>query len=353
MDAVTRRDVLKLVGASAGLSLVGSLGVTKSALAQVQDRFVWAGTGGTWGEAIERYFIKDTDFQAIAKVQAVVHSAQLESVAAAKILASCGNAPYDVSSGGQVDYAMLNGANCLQPYDPSIVTNLVDIYPEACLGNYFAAWNLSIFGVTWNTKEAAKPTSFEDLWSEKYKDRVGIPAYGWYGMLWLHAINKLHGGTEDNVDPGIQAISDLVKKNGAILIENADHATKLMQQGDVVIMPYLNGRTYRMIEAGVPCDFAFVPGMIPIGNGFSIMAGTRNLEAAQKFINMTLDPEMQVKFAQWSKYPPTNRRCKLPADLEYINIPDGSLGRASNLDWAKINQHRAAYLNRWNREVLA
>ena len=44
-----------------------------------------------------------------------VHSAQLKSVAAAKILASCGSAPYDVSNGPQADYSMLNGAPASKP----------------------------------------------------------------------------------------------------------------------------------------------------------------------------------------------------------------------------------------------
>lgn len=350
MTKSTRRDVLKYLGAAPVGAALAGMGLSPPAQGD-EAQFVWAGTGGTWGENINKFFIQESGFASKSRMK-IVHSAQLESVAASKILASCKKGAYDVSSGSQVDYIMLNGAGCLEQYDPAIVTNLKDIYEQGRLGNYYAAWCLSLFGLTWNTKEASKPASFQDLWSAKYKGRVGVPAYGWYGMLWLHAVNKLNGGTEDNISPGIQAVSDLVKKNNAIILENADHGTKVMSRGEVVIMPYLNGRTYRMIEAGVPCQFEFVKGMVPIGNGFSIVGGTTNPAAAQQFINHTLDPELQIRFAQWAKYPPTNRKAVLPRDLEFIRIPDGTLEQASQLDWKKINDHRAEYLNRWNREVL-
>lgn len=351
MRKISRREALKYIGAGSTGMLLSGAGLSTAANAQNSREFVWASTGGTWGESIEKYFIQEPHFAKTAGVH-LVHSTQLESIAAAKVIASHGNGPYDVSSGSQVDYAMLHSSGYLEDYDSSIVTNLKDIYDEARLGNYYAAWDLSLFGMAWNTKEATKPTSFNDLWNPKYKGRVGVPAYGWYGMLWLHAINKLLGGTEDNIDPGMAAVSDLVKKNNAVIVQNADNGIKVMERGEVIIMPYLNGRTYRMIRGGFPVQFEFVPGMIPIGNGFSIIGGTKNLKAAQLFIQNTLDPDFQLKFARWALYPPTNKKCVIPQDLAYLKIPPSALEKASKLDWKKINDYRATYLNRWNQEVL-
>lgn len=349
MNPVTRRETLRIFGAaSVGLALAEAGLVSP---ARAQGAFTWAATGGTWGETIGRVFVDGADFATQTGLE-TVHSAQLESVAAAKILAACGNAPYDVSSGAQVDYVLLNDAQCLEAYDPALVTNLPDVYDEAKVGDYYAAFNVLLFGLTWNTEEAKKPDAFKDLWRSEYRGRVGVPAYGWYGMTWLHAVNKLLGGDEDNIEPGMTAIADLVDKNAAIIVENADHGTKLMQRGEVIIMPYWNGRTVRLQEAGVPAAFAFVDGTIALGNGFSIMKGTEHPKEAQIFINNTLDPKLQVEFSAWSKYPPSNRKAVLPKDLEMIAIPEGAMERAAQLDWRKINEHRSAYLERWNKEVL-
>jgi putative spermidine/putrescine transport system substrate-binding protein len=70
-----------------------------------------------------------------------------------------------------------------------------------------------VWGLTYNTKQASKPVSFQDMWDPKYRGKVGIPAYGWYGMMFLHEINRMLGGTEAHVSKGLAAMADLVKKN--------------------------------------------------------------------------------------------------------------------------------------------
>lgn len=343
---MSKRTALKVIGAGA----LAPIGFGLLAPAQAQGRpFTWAATGGTWGETIKRVFV---DPFAAAQGLQPVHSAQLESVAAAKILASCGNAPYDVSNGPQPDYVLLNASNCLEPYDPAIVKGLTEVYDEAKEGNFYVAFNILLFGMTWNTKEAAKPTAFTDLGLAKYRGRVGIPAFGWYGMTWLHAVNKVLGGTEDNITPGISAVAEWVKKNQAVIVENADHGTRLMESGDVVIMPYWNGRTARLQEAKVPAAFEIVPGTVSVGSGFSITKGSPYVKQAQLLVQTTLAPEKQLEFSKWSKYPPSNKMVQLPPELQSIAIPAGALERTARLDWKKVNEHRSAYLERWNKEVL-
>lgn len=349
MSSWTRRDALKLFGAASAGAFLMENGLILPANAQ--GTFTWAATGGTWGDTINKAFVQEAGF-ADQTALSVVHSAQLESVAAAKILAECGRAPFDVSSGAQADYILLNDGGCLERYDPEIVTNLPDIHDEARVEDYYAAFNILLFGLTWNSKETSKPQSYKDLWKSEYRGRVGVPGYGWYGMTWLHSVNKLFGGDEDNIEPGITAVAELVQDNRAIIVENADHGTKLMELGEVVIMPYWDGRTVRLQEAGVPAQFEFVDGTIVLGNGFSIMKGTQHPEEAQLFVNNTLDPELQVEFSKWSKYPPGNRKAQLPDELSHIAIPEGAMDKAAQIDWRKVNEHRSTYLERWNREVL-
>jgi putative spermidine/putrescine transport system substrate-binding protein len=348
---VSRRVALKTVAAGA-MAAAGQygLGPLRAQTGGAARPFTWAATGGTWGDTLKTIFVDP--FFAAQGGPKPVHSAQLESVAAAKILASCGSAPYDVSDGPQSDYAMLNGATCLEAYDPSILTSLPDIFDEAKEGDYYAAFNILLFGMTWNTKEASKPASYNDLGLAKYKGRVGIPAYGWYGMTWLHAWNKQLGGSEDDITPGLNAVAELVKKNGAVIVENADHGTRLMDSGEIVIMPYWNGRTVRLQEANIPAAFELVPGTVLVGSGYSIMKGTPYPKLAQAFVQSTLDPDRQLAFTRWSKYPPANKKVKLPPELQHIAIPPGGLEKAAKLDWKKINDYRSPYLERWNKEVL-
>jgi putative spermidine/putrescine transport system substrate-binding protein len=347
MVSISRRSVLKVAGVGMASAVVAPKWFASS---EAQARaFTWAATGGTWGDTIKRVFI---DPFAQAQSLQPVHSAQLESIAMSKILASCGSAPFDVSNGPQADYDLLNDSQCLEPYDPAIVKSLGDIYPEAKQGDFYVAFNILLFGMAWNTKEASKPASFKDLLLDKYKGRIAIPAYGWYGMPWLHAVNKELGGNEDNITPGITAVAEMVKKNKAIIIENADHGTRVMESGEVVIMPYWNGRTARLQEAKIPAAFELVPGTVSVGTGFSITKGSPYVKQAQQLVEMTLDPAKQIEFTKWSKYPPSHKGAKLPPELEGIAIPPGALEKAAKLNWKKVNDYRSQYLERWNKEVL-
>ena len=49
---------------------------------------------------------------------------------------------------------------------------------------------------------------------------------------------------------------------------------------------------------------------------------------------------------------PASRKAKLPPELERVRVPEKELSQAARLDWKKINDHRSAYLDRWNKEVL-
>lgn len=346
MRPLSRRSILKAAGA--GLASTSMISLPHVGNAQGRP-FTWASTGGTWGETIKRVFI---DPFAQSQNLQPVHAAQLESVAMSKVLASCGNPPYDVSNGSQADFDLLNDSKCVEPLDPGIVKSLGEIYPEAKQGDFYAAFNILLFGMTWNTKEASKPTSYKDLLLDKYKGRIGIPAYGWYGMPWLHAVNRELGGNEDDITPGITSIAEMVRKNKAIVIENADHGSRVMESGEVVIMPYWNGRTVRLQEAKIPAAFELVPGTVSVGSGFSITKGSQYVKQAQAFIEGTLDGARQLEFSKWSKYPPANRTVKLPPELEGIAIPAGALEKAAKLNWKKVNDYRSKYLERWNKEVL-
>ena len=339
-----------LLARMAGLVAVAEAGLLNQAFAA--ERFNWASTGGTWGETIKKAFIDTPGWPAKTGLEPV-NTAQLETVSISKIIASKSNPPYDVSNNGPAEAVQLRDAGMALDYDLSLIPNWKDIPPQAKVGNYFGSFTIMSMGLAWNTKEAKKPTSFRDLWDRKYKGRIGVPAYGWYGQYWLHALNKTLGGNEDNISPAMRAVADLVKQNDPIMIENAGHGMNLLEKGEIVMAPYFSGRVVALQEKGVPVGFEYVDGTLAVGQGFVIVKGTQFAKQASMLVNNTLDPELQLIFAKFSKYPPSNARSKLPDDLKNVAIPAGGLDRAATLDYSKVAKNQAAYLERWNKEVLA
>lgn len=350
MERLTRREFAALLGMTTASIAFMEAGGIHPALA-ARD-FTWASTGGAWGEHLENIFVEKGGF-AKATGLGQQHSFQLELVAASKIVAANGNPPYDVSDHGDAEVVMMNSSGLLLPYKADLMPNYADVDATAKIGNIYASTSFLLFGLVWNAKEIKQaPTSFEDLKRPEFKGRVGIPAYGWYGMYWLHGFNKALGGNEDNITPAISFVADVVRNNKAVIIENADHGKKLMELGEIILNPFWNGIAFQMQKDGVQTKFESVPGTLALGTGFVILKGTPYEEAANKFVNLSLDPKLQVEFSSWNLYPPTNRKAVLPPELAHIKVTDEQLKHTVKLDWAKVVTHKADYLKRWNEEVL-
>jgi putative spermidine/putrescine transport system substrate-binding protein len=352
-SGITRRQFNAALGWGAAAIATAEAGFAGPAKAE--ENFTLASTGASWGEGLKASFIENFEQQQKLKV---TQEFAIDSVFTAKAMASCGTPPFSSVAVLQAEANFLALGGCLQDYNLDIVTNYKDIIdsarepPRGQLKNWFAPFVLIVMGMVWNTKEAQKPTSYQDLLNPKYKGRIGIPAYGWVGNSWLQVLNKTMGGNEDNVDPGIAFLAQVVKKNEAVIIENTDAALKAFTREEIVIMPFWNGRTAVLQSQGVPVGIEYIPGTMLVGNGFPILRGGKFIEQMNRFVNVTLNGEYQLGMTKRFFYPPSNRNAKLTPDLERTAFPADKEKNVVAIDYEKMNAHKSKYLDRWNREVL-
>jgi putative spermidine/putrescine transport system substrate-binding protein len=243
---LSRRDFLTAARTGAITIGLAELGFPFPALAE--DNFAISIVGGTWGQGQIKTYITETDFEKKNNVTISYDYAQ-DNIRAAKAIASCGNPVFTTVEALNSQAVLLAEGGCVADYDLDIVTNYKDVLslskeqPRKGLNNYFAGSYLMAIGLTYNTKEAGEPTSFEDLLSPKFKGRIAIPSFDWFGPQFLYAVNGALGGTNDNVDRGMQFIAELVKKNNAILLSSSDAGMQAFTRGEIIAMPYWNGRT--------------------------------------------------------------------------------------------------------------
>ena len=352
---IDRRQFNSLLGwGAAGIALAESGLATP---ARAEENFTLASTGASWGEGLKASFVDAPKFEEKAGVK-VTQEFAIDSVFTAKAMASCGSPPFSSVAVLEAEANFLALGGCLQDYDLDIVTNYKDTIdaakepPRAQLKNWFAAFVLVVMGLVYNTKEAQKPASYQDLLNPKYKGRVGIPTYGWVGNSWMQVLNKTLGGNEDNVDPGIAFLAQLVKKNEAVVIENTDAALKAFTREEIVIMPFWNGRTAVLQSQGVPVDIEYIPGSMLVGNGFPILRGGKFIKQTNEFVNVTLTGEYQLGMTKRFFYPPSNRNAKIPAEMAKYAFPADKEKNVVPIDYEKMNAHKSEYLDRWNKEVL-
>lgn len=349
---INRRTALNLALSGAAVAAAAPFGLQP---AWAEDKFTLSSAGGTWGASLRTAFVTGSEFEKID----IAYEEGGDSVRLAKLLAQRGNPLVSAINLLITEQVLAAEAGAVQSYNTDIVTNLKDLYPEAVgapvngMENWSGAFSVAMLGFVWNTKEvAAAPTSWKDLWNPKYKGRIGIPDYGWIGISWLHALNHELGGKEDNIDAAISALADLRKKNDAVVIGSSDQAYKSMASGEIVMLPWFNGRAFELQEKGFPIDIAYVKNCVVQNNSYLIAKGGKNIELANRFVQRTLEPETQLALAKATRYAPANRKVKMPADLARYAIPASAMSSAAPIDWSKLNKHRSAYLRRWTQEVL-
>jgi len=352
---INRRQFQTALGLGAASIALAEMGLPRRA--RTEENFTLASTGGTWGEGLRAAYVDAPKFEEKNGIKVSWEHA-IDSVYTAKAMASCGNPPFSTVAVLQAEASFLALGGCLQDYDLDICTNYKDIIdtakepPRGGLKNWFVPHVLTIMGFVWNSKEATRPASFQELASPKYKGRVGIPAYGWVGNAWLQCLNKTLGGNEDNIDPAIAFLANLVKKNDAIIVENTDAALKAFTREEIVVMPFWNGRTFTLQAEGVPVDIEYVPGCMMVGNGFPVLKGGKFIELTNRFCNISMDGQYQIMMTKRFLYPPSNGKVKLPPDLERYAFPPDKMKNVTPLDYEKMNAHKSEYLDRWNKEVL-
>jgi len=347
---LTRREALTGTAMAGLAAALGKFGAITPAQAQSMELVVGS-IGGAWLEGIKKIYVDETGFPEKHGAK-VVWDAQSDSALVTKGLSTCGDPIYDLLQTSPAGAARLVEAGCIQPYDPSIVTNLANIDDTYKSGDYLVATIRLISGLVYNTKYIKEPPkSWDDLKNPAYKGKVGIPEYGWLGPQFLHALNKAYGGDEDNIDPGIKAAAEIVRDNNAVMVQHSNLGDQLFQQEEIWIMPFWTGRMLNLQASGLPVDIYYQENFLAVDIGYVIPKGEKSA-LAQELLNVTLEPSVQLRLLETFKYQPVNRNVQIPEALQPAVLPDYAKNRAASIDWIKVNHHADRDLERWNREVL-
>ncbi len=353
-DALSRRHFLATTSAAAGLA---AMEAGWPGPARAEDGFTVTMTGGNWGNGQIKAFVTNPDFEKKANVKVTYEFAQ-DNIRAAKAVASCGNPIFTTLEAQSLQAVLLAEGGCISPYDLDVVTNYKDIFDaakepaRAGLKDFYAPCLLMAYGLTYNAKEVKEPGSFEDLMSPRFKGRIAVPSFDWMGPQFLYSMNAVLGGSPDNLDRGFQFISDLIRKNDAVMFNNSDTAAQAFIREEIVAAPFWNGRTNTMSKSGVPVKIAYPKGWVATGSGHVITKGSKFNRQANMLVNNFLDPVNQLSLSTAFGYPPSNRKSILPTGYEFMQIPDSAFERAAKLDYGTLSTAMATNLERWNKDVL-
>jgi putative spermidine/putrescine transport system substrate-binding protein len=196
------------------------------------------------------------------------------------------------------------------------------------------------------------PTSWGVMWEPRYRDGALIfnPAniMGVYAML---SAAELDGGGIDDTGPGFARIADLARYALATPQASAE-AVPFMTKKSATVFPYLDGRAAIYAQT---TDYDYtVPheGTYASLGSLGIPVGATNKDAAYRFIDYWLSPEVQRKWALAYNVGPAVAGLEFPADFSARHITTAEqLEKTKIADAATVVENRTSWGEQWAEAV--
>lgn len=352
--SMLRRDLLKLAGAAAAAPAVSSLIRPYPALAK-PDQLVVMTWGGQWGDAmrdnVDAAFTKATGI----KVVQDRGSSPVERITKLKV--SLANQTVDLVQihDGLVPLAIKQGVIEKLNKDSPRLKDARNMLP-GFWNDYWVPMLFSVTGIIYNTKLVkTPPTSWADLWKKEYKGRIVLPEISHSIGPYIIPIGAMASGKPaSDSEAGFEALKKMSDLQ-PIWAKDTDSIMNALRTEEAVIGILYKSQTYTVKGYNAPVEWAYPKeGGIPYSSGTSIAKNTKNLEAAEEYLNATMDPEIQPFVAKVYNYAGTNKdtASKLSPELqERVKFPQDQLDRLVKLDHEMMSEKRAEWTQRWNRIV--
>lgn len=276
----------------------------------------------------------------------------------AKLQAQKDRPQIDVAIMDDGPQAQAKALGLLEKIDPAKVPNLANVYDIARdKDDVGVGIGVVATGIAYNTKyfqdnKLQPPTSWTDLARPEFKGKLVLQAFSnTYGVHTLVMLARAGGGGEQNIEPGFAKMKEIAPL--AVTFEKSADVSNFFLQGQAVVAPWSTSRTYTLAAKGFPIEFVYPKEGAPAL--FVMASPVKNAphpELAQTFIDFLLDELAQKTIAEAVFFGPTNKTVKLAEDVQKkVVYGEQGFQALTKMDWATINQNRAAWNERWSKEI--
>lgn len=336
---VSRRSLLAGASALGGASLLPGVAFAKGSI-------VGTTYPGTWEDAYRTVVApalkkKDDIDLELAPLLA------MDQIAKAK--AARGAPPFDVFVLDPGPRIVGIEGGLFEKFDPKKLTNFVKL-PAGFADDYGVHVGAQVVGIAYNPKKVPAPKGWADLLKDPWVSRLGLTGFQTtFGTSSLIELSKLFGGSLTNVDPALAELKKVLSKVAAVGLPAA--MPGLFQQGQCDVM-YTNTQTVATLK-GKGIDIEFVKpesGSIAFYTTMHIAKGTTELANAYKYLDVVVGKDVQEALTKPPyNFIPVNKDAVLPPDLPMKSLDE--MSKYIEHDWSKINPLRAAWIEKFNKEM--
>ena len=223
--------------------------------------------------------------------------------------------------------------------------------------DYGIGFAVAAYGLYYNTKafadnKWAPPTAWMDLFRPEVNGKVSVHNIGnANGLYLLLALNKIAGGTDANVEPGFAKMKELAPR--VVTFDKFGETPTLIQQGSAVIGTWNLDRVANLASTGVPIKFVYPKeGVWGHKEVATLVKGRKNQDLAYRFVDMLLGAAEQANTAKYVGLSPVNKQTKLdPETAATVLYGTEAMSKLTIPNWQAVNANRAAWTERWNKEI--
>ena len=354
-----RRGFLKIGGALPALTIgpLASLRAT-GAYAQAKPSSVTVLTwGGLWGDQLKKT-VGDR-LTAQTGVPVVEDRGSTPDQRITKLKVGIAHQTYDIIQLHDGLFPLAVSQGVLQKIDTRSprLTNLKDIEPQF-RHDYWIAQIYSGIGIAYNSKFVKNPPrSWADLWRPEFRGKIVLPDVSHSIGLYIIPIGAMaEGKSPKDADAGF-AMFEKMARLQPIFRTDTDTIMSTLESGEATIGVLYDAQTVTVAQHNPAVKWVFPrEGAISISWGTGIAKNAPSIEFAERFLNLTLDPQGQIGLAQAFNYPGSNSKTAdllTPALRQQISMTDAQRAKMVTLDQQFMSEQRVGWMSRWNNIVAS
>jgi putative spermidine/putrescine transport system substrate-binding protein len=358
----SRRDVLKgtaLAAAAIAVPTVLTPRRTRAAVTlTVRD------PGGPYVKAFGEGFYKAFNKANAGEIEVVGVAGKHEPTSQVKAMVDTGSYTWDAAilSISAVNLLVNEGDGYLEKLDlggnadhDEIPAQFKTPYMQ---GNDVYATVLAYRNDVYKTKATAPVNGWKDVWDlEGIKGRRAIrkhPFDTFEEALMAQGVapTDVYNDMRTNGYDPVFASLDKIKPAIDIWWTGGAQTSQLLTTGEVDICPTWNGRAQAAIDGGAPVTISWTQGLYSY-EGWSVLKGGPNVEAARKFVAFCANAKNQAEFAKYLGYGPVNPNAYdhiAPARAAILPTSPGNLEQMTPIDsdfWGKEKDRATELFNGW------
>lgn len=301
--------------------------------------------GSTWERVLKPLapsLLKETGIEIVP----VIENSAMEGFA--RLQASRAKPGVDVWFAGQaVALRAATDKSLFVPLPVEKMPNLAKLMPGAVTPTFVAYWYFPT-GIVYRPDlvPGGKVTSWQDLFQPAFKNEIALPAPSVYPGRTIIIMAELHGGSIDNVKPGIDFLGRM--RDQVAMFNSSDTvARRALAAGEIWAMLGSPSAVKELADQNIPAAMT-CPKPTPLIFEGMMLLNNGNTDAAAEFVNRSLAADWQQTMTNVYNLAPVNPEAKPPeALLKVLPTAENSLV----IDEAKVNEHLGEWTEEFNAAV--